>query len=162
MWRCCGSGVGLAAATPIRPLAWEPPYAAGTALKKAKTKQKQWGEQIQLEMPWRWRETEELQLPAYITATGIQHLSHLCALRHSLWQWQIHNPLSEARDGLNPHPHGYYVRFLTCWATTETPWSVVDLQHCVSFRCTAKWFSHLYVCVCVFFSDSFPFQVITR
>ena len=45
--RCCGCGVGhrrssdlvflwlwyrLAATAPIRPLAWEPPYAAGTAL----------------------------------------------------------------------------------------------------------------------------------
>ena len=33
---CCGSGVGLAATAPIRPLAWEPPYAAGVALEKAK------------------------------------------------------------------------------------------------------------------------------
>ena len=28
----------LAATAPIRPLAWEPPYAAGAALEKAKTK----------------------------------------------------------------------------------------------------------------------------
>ena len=28
---------GLAAVAPIRPLAWEPPYAAGAALKKAHT-----------------------------------------------------------------------------------------------------------------------------
>ena len=31
----------LAAATPIRPLAWEPPYAMGSALKRQKTKQQQ-------------------------------------------------------------------------------------------------------------------------
>ena len=30
----------LAATAPIRPLAWEPPYAAGTALKKTKKKKK--------------------------------------------------------------------------------------------------------------------------
>jgi len=30
----------LAATTPIRPLAWEPPYAAGAALEKAKKKKK--------------------------------------------------------------------------------------------------------------------------
>ena len=30
----------LAATTPIGPLAWEPPYAAGTVLKDKKTKQK--------------------------------------------------------------------------------------------------------------------------
>jgi len=30
-------------------------------------------------------------------------------------------------------------------------WSTIDLQHCVSFRCTAKWFSFMCVCmgVCV-------------
>ena len=33
---CCGSGVGLAATAPTGPLAWEPPYAAGAALEKAK------------------------------------------------------------------------------------------------------------------------------
>ena len=26
-------------------------------------------------------------------------------------------------------------------------WSIVDLQCCVSFWCTAKWFTHIYVCV---------------
>ena len=30
----------LAATAPIRPLAWEPPYAAGAALKKTKEKKK--------------------------------------------------------------------------------------------------------------------------
>ena len=30
----------LAAAAPIRPLAWEPPFAAGAALKRQKTKEK--------------------------------------------------------------------------------------------------------------------------
>ena len=39
--------------------------------------------------------------------------------------------------------------------------NVVDLQWCVSFRCTAKWFRYIYMCVCVCvyicsFSDSFP------
>ena len=35
---CCGSGIGLAATVPIRPLAWEPPYAVGAALEKTKKK----------------------------------------------------------------------------------------------------------------------------
>ena len=38
-------------------------------------------------------------------------------------------------------------------------WSIVDLQCCVSFRCTAQWFSFIYICVyvciyiyiCIFF-----------
>ena len=34
LWLCCR----LAAVAPIRPLAWEPPYAAGAALKKRKKK----------------------------------------------------------------------------------------------------------------------------
>ena len=35
--RCCGSGVRSPVATaPIRPLAWEPPYAAGAAQEIAK------------------------------------------------------------------------------------------------------------------------------
>ena len=35
---CCGCGVGQAAVAPIRPLAWEPPYAVGVALKKTERK----------------------------------------------------------------------------------------------------------------------------
>ena len=41
IWRCCGSGIGRPAATaPIRPLAWEPPYASGAALEKTKRPKK--------------------------------------------------------------------------------------------------------------------------
>ena len=40
----------------------------------------------------------ELQLPAYDTATAVQHPSHIQGLRHSLWQCRILNPLIEARD----------------------------------------------------------------
>ena len=37
---CCGCRVKLAATAPIRPLAWEPPYATGMALEKAKRQKK--------------------------------------------------------------------------------------------------------------------------
>ena len=37
---CSGSGVGPAATALIRPLAWEPPYASGSALEKTKRKKK--------------------------------------------------------------------------------------------------------------------------
>ena len=40
----------------------------------------------------------ELQLPAYTTATATRDLSHISNLCCSLWQCQIFNPLSEARD----------------------------------------------------------------
>ena len=41
---------------------------------------------------------EELQLPVYTTATATPDQSYVCDLHHSLWQHQILNPLSEARD----------------------------------------------------------------
>ena len=37
---CCGSGNRPAATAPIRPLAWEPPYAAGAAQEMAKRQKK--------------------------------------------------------------------------------------------------------------------------
>ena len=37
-------------------------------------------------------------------------------------------------------------------------WSIVNLQCWVSFKCTAKWFS--YMCVCVYFSDLDVFSLI--
>ena len=40
----------------------------------------------------------ELQLLAYSIATAMPDLSHICDLDCSLWQCQILNPLSEARD----------------------------------------------------------------
>ena len=43
----------------------------------------------------------ELQLPAYTTAKAMPDLSHICDLRHSLWQRWILNPLSEARDQIH-------------------------------------------------------------
>ena len=36
----CGCGVGQAATALIRPLAWEPPYAASAVLKRPKKKKK--------------------------------------------------------------------------------------------------------------------------
>ena len=40
-------------------------------------------------------------------------------------------------------------------------WGIVDEQCCVSFRCTAKWFSYTYTCISSF-SNCFPLQVITK
>ena len=40
----------------------------------------------------------ELQLPAYTTAITTQDPSHICNLHHSSQQYQIPDPLREARD----------------------------------------------------------------
>ena len=40
----------------------------------------------------------QLQLPAYTTAVATPDLSCICDLHHSLWQCQILNAMSEARD----------------------------------------------------------------
>ena len=40
----------------------------------------------------------ELQVPVYATAIAMPDPSRVCHLRHSSWQCQILNPLSEARD----------------------------------------------------------------
>ena len=40
----------------------------------------------------------ELQLLAYVTATAIADPGCVCNLQHSLWQCQILNPLSGARN----------------------------------------------------------------
>ena len=42
----------------------------------------------------------ELQLLAYTTATAMPDMNHICDLCCSLWQYQILNPLREARDGI--------------------------------------------------------------
>ena len=34
IWRCCGCGVGQQLQLRFNPLAWEPPYTAGAALKR--------------------------------------------------------------------------------------------------------------------------------
>ena len=43
----------------------------------------------------------ELQLPAYTAATTTPDSSRVCNLHHGLWQCQILNPLSEARDRIS-------------------------------------------------------------
>ena len=37
-------------------------------------------------------------------------------------------------------------------------WSIVHLQYCVSFRCTAKWFGYTYICIYLY--SSFIFLIL--
>ena len=50
-----------------------------------------------MEVP-RLRVKSELQLSVYATAIAMRDPNHVCTLHHSLWQCQIPDPLSEARD----------------------------------------------------------------
>ena len=63
-------------------------------------------------------------------------------------------------QGSNPCPL-QWKRSLNHWTTREVPFlkdflssSIVDLQCCVSFSCTGKWFSYTYTFVCVFICKS--------
>ena len=60
----------------------------------------------------------ELQLPAYVTATAMLDLSHICDLHHSSWQHWILSPLSKARDWTCVLMDNNQIHF--CWATTGT------------------------------------------
>ena len=55
-------------------------------------------------------------------------------------------------------PWGCKESDMTEWLSTQ---HIVDLQCCVSFRCTAKWFSYTYIYI-FFFPDSFTLKVITE
>ena len=71
-----------------------------------------------------------------------------------LQQHWILNPLRETRDQTGVLTDTSWFHY--CWATMGTSplcflkWSIVDLQYCVSFGCTAKW------CNYIFFSDYYP------
>ena len=59
----------------------------------------------------------ELQLPACVTGIAMWDLSRIGELHHSLWQLQILNPLSKARDQTHILMDISGVHYL--WATTE-------------------------------------------
>ena len=69
----------------------------------------------------------ELQLLAWAIAASLHHnhsswdLSCACDLHHSLWQHQILNPLSKAKDGTHILMDTNRIHF--CCATTGTPCS---------------------------------------
>ena len=67
----------------------------------------------------------EPQRPAYAIATAMPHLSLLCKLHHSLQQWWIINPLSEARDWTHILIDTSQIHFH--WATRGTPGFLLHL-----------------------------------
>ena len=74
----------------------------------------------------------ELQLLAYTTVTAMLDPSNVCNLHHSLWQPQILNSLSKARDQICILMDTSWVCFH--WATSGTPlWAILDLK-CILFK----------------------------
>ena len=68
----------------------------------------------------------QLQLLAFNTATEVLDPSHICDLCHSLWQCQILNPLSEARDCTHILMDTSQVCYH--WATMGTPSAIPPLS----------------------------------
>ena len=76
-----------------------------------------------------WLEvTSELQLgpkpqpqQRWIQAVSANYAA-ACSNAGSLTHWS-------RPKGLNSHPYRHYVRFLTCWATTRTPWFFFFLNY---------------------------------
>ena len=62
----------------------------------------------------------ELQLLAYTTATVTSDSSWVCDLHHSLWEHQILNPRSEARDRTHILMDMSLAHY--CWVMMGTPY----------------------------------------
>ena len=134
----------LVATAPIRPIAWESPYAVGVALKKKNQLQKKKELNfiyklyrpkyiffsVFLELhPWHMEVPKlgvksELQLLVYTTATAIWDLSRVCDLHHSSWQCQIPDPPSKARD------QTYILMYASQFVSTEPQ---QELLYCLFF-----------------------------
>ena len=69
--------------------------------------------------------------------TGFQaHLQPTPQLMATLYPFP-----TELGQGSNPHPYGHYVRFLTGWATVETPSSVNILTFKICMQGFLSWLS---------------------
>ena len=102
----------LMVGSPIRPLAWEPPYAMGMTLKKKKKKY------LKVEMPpWSMGCRMDAVLAAGMKTTLI---SLYISIRAPGWPGAL---------SMSNHIFKFY-------------WSMLDLQGCVHFCFTAQWFSY--------------------
>ena len=97
-----------------------------------------------MEVPWSGVE-QELQLPAYATATTTWDSSYVCNLHHRSWQCHILNPLHKARDRTCILMNTSWARFH--WATTKTPQSLL-----LNFKSLfIHWLWHLSLSYWIFF-----------
>lgn len=73
------------------------------------------------------------------------------------WITHIHTWIQGARltDSAILNVYIFFLILYSCIFFNLFIWSMVDLQGCVSFRVTAKWFSYAHIYISVL--DSFPF-----
>ena len=87
------------------------------------------------------------------------HCEQLC--KRMTWTWFFHYKTFES-DGLwRLHASIFFIFYIVFSFLSFLfffKWSAVDLQHCVSFWCTTRWFSYTFVNP---FSYSFPLWFIT-
>ena len=88
--------------------------------------------------------------PAATGSSLARGQSHICRPWLSLWQCQILNPLSEARD----QTHGHYVRFLTCLGMKRTPLFLIPLYF-QFFHSGHVWCQFIYSLFYDFFKKAF-------
>ena len=89
----------------------------------------------------------ELQLLTYAIATETWDPGHVCDLRHSSQQCRIPYPLSEAKDLTHILLDAGWICFhcatMGTFLFSILNWIIVDLQCCIGFSCTTKWFDFI-------------------
>ena len=72
------------------------------------------------------------------------------------WGWRIVKRPRGSVCLLLPEALTSYLNFILCFINFY--WNIIALQHCVSFRCTAKWTRCTHTCISSFL-DFLPFSV---
>ena len=91
----------------------------------------------------------ELQLLAHVTARAMQNPSHICNLHHSSQQYQIINPLTEARDQTHIFMDTSQVHYHRATMGTPLPFICLIISMKI-FMCNPLQYLFIYLFVCLF------------
>ena len=94
---------------------------------------------------------------------GVVLLDHMVVLFFVSWRNSIlfsivAAPIYIPTDSVRGFPFLHILTIYCLWIFKN--WSIVNLQCCVSFRCTAQWFNYMCVCVCVCVCACVLFQIL--